>query len=113
MIMKNIEDYVFNVGTNSLTGHYFLDILIYVLDLGIKVESLQIYELCMCHKTSQKGVKNSFLRKPLVFTFMTLSLSAVPPMEKVSTLCQCIYKTFVSELDPKGFVPFPTMYTFR
>lgn len=44
---------------------------------------------------------------------MTLSLSALFPMEKASTLCQFIYKTFISEQDPKGFVPFPTVYIFR
>lgn len=44
---------------------------------------------------------------------MTLSLSAILPMEKVSTLCQCIYKTFISELVLTGFVPFTTVYTFR
>lgn len=44
---------------------------------------------------------------------MTLSLSTLLPKKKASTLCQCIYKTFVSEQDPKGFVPFPTVYIFR
>lgn len=44
---------------------------------------------------------------------MTLSLSTLPPAEKASTLCQCIYKTFISEQDPKGFILFPTVYIFR
>lgn len=45
--------------------------------------------------------------------FITFSLSALPPKEKASSLCQYIYKTFTSEQDPKGFIPFPTVHIFR